>query len=253
MEPLLDDFDFDCALNQQKRLDRLNQMSSNSNHHFHGMHNYIDDQVHHQANVILRKQTTKNNLATYLHACCLFPVISTFVSAIKKGHFNTWPGLTTHLITKHLKKSIHTAKGHLRQEFKNLQSTNYKDKLREIQQNLTRLKAQHPDVPLDTILQSNVHHDFFPSSDSPNLRTNCVIYSLFPTAPTGLGYTDLTGRFSYRSALGNEYIFIGYHYDANVILALPIPNRKSLTIIKAWKTMHATFAKSGVAPDTYIG
>ena len=125
MEPLLDDFDFDCALNQQKRTDRLHQISSNHNHPFHGMHTYIDEQVHHQTNVILRKQTTKNELATYLHACCLFPVLSTFVSAIKKGHFSTWPGLTDSLINKHLKKSIHRQKDIFVKNIKifNLQTT----------------------------------------------------------------------------------------------------------------------------------
>lgn len=59
----------------------------------------------------------------------------------------------------------------------------------------------------------------FSSSDGPNIKTNEVIYALFNSSPSGLAYIDLTGRFPYRSARGNEYIFVAYHYDANAILA----------------------------------
>lgn len=41
---------------------------------------------------------------------------------------------------------------------------------------------------------------------------------------------DLTGQFPYRSAKGNEYLLIGYHNDANAILAIPIKNRQAETI-----------------------
>ena len=155
-------------------------------------------------------------------------------------------------INRHLIKNIHTEQGHLRQEQQHLQSTDYKNKLREIQEKITRLKNQHPGIPFQQLLQSDSHRDFFPPSDTPNLRTNCVIYQVFSSSPTGLGYTDLTGRFPYCSSRGNEYIFIGYHYDANAILALPIPDRKATTLVPAWKELHARFAQAGMAPDTYI-
>ena len=51
-----------------------------------------------QANVIINKSTTKQDLAKYFHACCFSPCPSTFIKAIKKGHFITWPGLTDALI-----------------------------------------------------------------------------------------------------------------------------------------------------------
>ena len=67
-----------------------------------------------------------------------------------------------------------------------------------------------------------------------------------------MGYTDLTGRFPYRSARGNEYIFIAYNYDGNAILAEPIRNRTAPVITEAWKKLHNTFATAGVAPLTYV-
>ena len=111
MEALIDDNAFDCALSQQVKLDKLASISSSHSHPFHGLHSVIDDNVIHQTNIILRKDKTKSELADYFHACCLFPVLSTFTAAIKKGHFSSWPGLTVDLITKHLTKNIHTEQG----------------------------------------------------------------------------------------------------------------------------------------------
>jgi len=70
-------------------------------------------------NVILTKDKTKHELVNYLHACCFSPTKRTFLQAIKKGNFITWPGLTTELVSKHLITPIATAKGHLTQERKN--------------------------------------------------------------------------------------------------------------------------------------
>ena len=42
-----------------------------------------------KANVIIRKKQTKSNLASYLHACCLNLVITTFTRAIANNNFIT--------------------------------------------------------------------------------------------------------------------------------------------------------------------
>ena len=73
--------------------------------------------------VILRKRQTHTDLAEYLHASCFAPVKSTFLKAINKGFFKTWPGLSQKLVKKHLHPSTYTAKGHLAQTRQHLQST----------------------------------------------------------------------------------------------------------------------------------
>jgi hypothetical protein len=68
--------------------------------------------------------TTQAEMINYLHRACFSPVISTWIKAIKDaGYFATWLGLTSKLVTKHLAKSIDTAKGHLRQNRQNVRST----------------------------------------------------------------------------------------------------------------------------------
>ena len=63
---------------------------------------------------------------------------------------------------------------------------------------------------------------------------------------------DLTGRFPYKSSRGNEYILIGYHFDSNAILGIPLKNRQAGTITKAWKELQEKFKNAGTAPNTWI-
>ena len=63
---------------------------------------------------------------------------------------------------------------------------------------------------------------------------------------------DLTGRFPYCSSRGNEYLLISYHYDANAIQGIPLPNRKAATLTRGWVKMHQQYNKAGVPPTTWI-
>ena len=85
----------------------------------------------HQANAIIRKDKSKTELAQYLHAAAGYPVLRTFIHAIKKGNFLSWPGIKSISFKKHLPKLMATAKVHLDQERKNLQSTKLQIKLED--------------------------------------------------------------------------------------------------------------------------
>ena len=67
-----------------------------------------------------------------------------------------------------------------------------------------------------------------------------------------MGYIDLTGRFPYKSARGNQYLLVAYHFDANAIYSHPIKNRESTSITTAWSIINTKFTKAGVQPHTYI-
>jgi hypothetical protein len=72
--------------------------------------------------------TTNAKLATQLsHAACFSPVKSTWITAIKNGHFISWSGLTEHAVEKHSSKSTSTIKGHLNQQRQNTRTTKVKD------------------------------------------------------------------------------------------------------------------------------
>ena len=182
-----------------------------------------------QINVIIRKKQSKRELAQYLHAACFSPTINTFITAISKNNLSSWPGLTTKLIHRHLPKSTYTYQGHMHKEYQGLQSTKV---------NRVNLTEQ---------LQ-----DSFPISDIPNIKTNNVCYILVNPQEIATGYLDLTGRFPRRSSRGNEYILVAYHYDANLIKAIPLKNRRGQTITESWQLLHNEFQRAGEAPKVYV-
>ena len=208
-------------------------------------------------NVIIRKKQPKLDLVTFFHGACFAPVASTWIKAIKNGHFTSWPGLTPELVTKHLPTSVYTAKGHLNQEKQFLQSTkqqpkDYATTLKHIKYKLEQLKTQiSNDTSLTDVLKQDIIKDAFPHSDHPNIKQHEVVYAVIQDTDIK-AYTDLTGRFPYKSSRGNEYLLVGYHYDSNAILAQPLKNREALTITKTWKEMNQRFYIAGVQPNTYI-
>ena len=67
--------------------------------------------------------TNATERVQYLHAAAGYPVPSTWVKAIKKGFYATWPGLTATAVIKNLPKSPQTTKGHQHTKRQNVRST----------------------------------------------------------------------------------------------------------------------------------
>ena len=63
------------------------------------------------------------------------------------------------------------------------------------------------------------------------------------------GYVDLTGRFPYKSARGNQCIFVAFHVDSNAILVKAIKNRESDEITKAWMYTNNKLKQPNETPD----
>jgi hypothetical protein len=161
-------------------------------------------------------------LVQFLHAACGSPVPSTWIRAIKQGHFVTWPGPTTSLVHKHLPKSLATVKGHLNQQRKSLQST----KPNSIQPN----------------------DDLSPSSDSPNEQSHHLYAATIEL--TGQTATDLTGQFPSNSSRGNKYILILYNYNSNSILAKPMKNHSDSEHLRAYNKLHQYLVIRGFKPKS---
>ena len=181
--------------------------------------------------VIIRKNQTKADLARYLHAACFSPVMSTWKKSIKNNHFTTWPGLTAQLILNHLPLSQATVQGHIKREQQGLQSTtkphnNHKNKMEELRMKLQLLKANRkPNETLHDVITKDIMQDAYPSSPSPNLQSHQVAYAVIDPDELINGYFDLAGKFPQRSSSGNQYVLVGYNFDANSILATPLKNR----------------------------
>ena len=68
-------------------------------------------------------QTSKPELAHYLHAALFIPTKSSILKATKHVFLKTWPGHTKKLIKRHLINSRNTTMGHLNTIRQGLQST----------------------------------------------------------------------------------------------------------------------------------
>ena len=96
---------------------------------------------------------------------------------------------------------------------------------------------------MKNLIEAYILHDVFPTSDSPNVKTHDVAYSVVELPPKNIAYTDLTSQFLYRFSCGNQYIFLVYDYDSNTILATSINNQSTLSIVKSWKSIHKELSK----------
>ena len=67
-----------------------------------------------------------------------------------------------------------------------------------------------------------------------------------------LRYTKQSGRFSFQSTSGNEYIFVLYDYDTNTILTHALKNRQFETLVEIWKITHHYFIANGHETKTYM-
>lgn len=162
-------------------------------------------------------------LVAYSHATLFLPALSTLEKALQCGYVRNFPGLTAKMLQRHPPHSVATAKGHLDQVCQNLRSTRVAPK-----------DLLPPDFD-----------DIFPTQEAPT--STCYVTTIaLPTAPTGKYYTDQTRCFPCTSSSGNNYVLLAYHYDANCILAEPISNRKSGSIVAGHKQIVKRLRRAGV-------
>ena len=67
--------------------------------------------------------STKQTALLWYHAAAGWPEKDTFIDAIRKGNYATWPGLTAKMMSRHYPESIETKKGHMKGARQGIQST----------------------------------------------------------------------------------------------------------------------------------
>ena len=133
----------------------------------------------------------------YLHQCAFSPTPRTWIQAVKKGHFKTWPGVTVDAIQRYLPKSEATTMGHLDQQRKNTQLTKSQ-------------KDDHDTMTSPSPLEKGL--------STQAMYTATICYN----EPTGRLYTNLMGRFPVQSSRGHKYILVAYNFDSNSIHVKPL-------------------------------
>eukprot|EP00804_Cyclotella_cryptica_P026336 CCRYP_007671-RA/>CCRYP_007671-RA protein AED:0.18 eAED:0.21 QI:0/0/0/1/0/0.33/3/0/1086 len=154
----------------------------------------------------------------YLHAAAGFPTKSTWLAAIRKGNYSTWPLITVKNVNKHFPQSEETQQGHMRNQRQGTRSTKQ------------ALPQAEPCTPLPQL------HDIF-------IRT----YDTHNTL-----YTDQTGKFPHLSSQGNRYQMILYHVDSNSIWAEPTKNKTKGELILARTRALQRMKACGIQPARQV-
>eukprot|EP00804_Cyclotella_cryptica_P009391 CCRYP_018074-RA/>CCRYP_018074-RA protein AED:0.17 eAED:0.15 QI:0/0/0/0.75/0/0/4/0/1210 len=154
----------------------------------------------------------------YLHAAAGFPTKSTWLAAIRKGNYRTWPLITVKNAHKHFPQYEETQQGHMRNQRQGTRSTKQ------------ALPQAEPRTPLPQL------HDIF-------IRT----YDTHSTL-----YTDQTGKFPHLSSQGNRYQMILYHVDSNSIWAEPTKNKTEGELILARNRALQRMKACGIQPTRQV-
>ena len=178
------------------------------------------------ANGVIRLRQTNKEMAQYLSGCCLNPTPSTLIHVIQRNHFQSWPAMTTKLISKNLPKYIAKAKEHFDQEQKNVHSTK--------------------------LLPSLLEDHTVPKQEPNNSKSREIICTVVDTSSLHKSYSDQTDKFPVNSSSNNQYIFIIYHFDTNSINAVLIKSRRTEDVTKSWKDIFNTLKLNGHAPKIHV-
>ncbi len=152
----------------------------------------------------------------FLHAACFSPVPSTWLHAISKNHFTTWPAINRSNVAKHMPHSPATVKGHMDQIRQNLRSTK-------------------------------------PPPNPDGTNKTFEVYSTVETFSndTNQTYSDLTGQFPITASSGVRYLLVLYDYDSNYIFVHPLKNRTGSEIIKAHQQLFQRMKQAGSTPKLH--
>eukprot|EP00978_Attheya_sp_CCMP212_P040823 scaffold226719_cov36-Attheya_sp.AAC.1 len=172
---------------------------------------------------------TKQELIQFLHQCLFCPPKRTLLKAIKNNQLaTTWPGLTTDAVTKYLPDSCPaTDKGHMKRQAKGIRSTKTK-----INEALTMIEYER-DINPPTATEKSNHLFIALGVIDPKEGTICA---------------DLTGNFPITALDGTRAVFIMYDWTTNAILATPIKDAKTETIVDSFKKNIEYLTKRGFKP-----
>ena len=156
-------------------------------------------------------------LIAYHHATAGYPVKQTWLDAIKRGAYKTWPGLTYTLAARHCPDADETLRGHMAQPRQHIRSTQ----------------------PTTTTATPTSAHPATPTMEVHIVPINHI-------------FTDDTGRFTPRARSGNQYIMVALHSESNAILVRAFKTKHDTHRIAAYNDLYSRLAAQHATPDIHI-
>ena len=165
----------------------------------------------------------------YFHAAAGFPTKSTWLKAIKKGFYASWPGLTVTAARKHFPESEETQKGHMKKQKTGIRSTK-----KQLIQPSSESDMSEPRPPQSK--KKDVMIKILDTCDELQMKI----------------FSDQTGRFPKRSCRGYQYIMVLCEIDSDAILVEPMRNRTAGEMIRAYQVIINRLRDAGIQPKQHI-
>ena len=175
----------------------------------------------------------------YLHAAAGFPTKATWLKAIRKGNYLTWPLLTVKNVHKFFPESEETQHGHMRGQRQGVRSTKVKIKVEDGEKEETgedEAKSER-----DEIEEKN---------QVPLEKEEDIFIHVYDTKEAI--HTDQTGQFPHVSSRGNRYTMVLIELDSNSIWAEPMKNRTEGEIMLARRRALARMKQCGIKPKHQV-
>ena len=156
-------------------------------------------------------------LIDYYHVTLGAPPIVTWLEAINKGWFQSWPGLTAARVRKYCSAKPQTSYGHMRLIKQHVQSTK-------------------PTQPNDNNKQ--------PDEPKERSKNHDVEVYLIDDMENYIAM-DTCGRYPITSARGHKYIFVLLDRDTNRVYLRTMKSRKSHALIEAYADCYQQLLAAG--------
>ena len=167
------------------------------------------------------------------------------MSAICKGNYLIWPLVNVKNVNKHFPESEETQKGHQRNQRQGVRSTNRKSSSAPAAPATPAppAAATPEPGPADAAGAANADEDISPPIEK---KKDILLYFYDPRENF---YTELTGKFSQCSSLGNNYQLIGVDIDSNSIWVERVRSRSTNGFITARRAVLARMKAQGTVPQ----
>jgi hypothetical protein len=179
-------------------------------------------------NVIFDLPSARKTFLWY-HASTGFPTKETFIDAVRKGNYATWPKLTITLINRYFPDSDKTIKGHLKGQRQGIRLTKNIALEKIIKNKQVRIKIEGENSHFHHIPITKTHKAFFCMEDLSNSI-----------------HTDQTSAFPFTSQRGNRYIMVASHLGTNDIFVKPMCSRSKEEMIRAYEKIINRMKAAGL-------
>ena len=164
----------------------------------------------------------------YLHAAAGYPTKATWLKAIRRGNYSTWPLITVTNVHKYFPESEETQFGHQHGQRQGVRRTGIKPSKTK--------RAPVTESP--------------ESTPEPMEEKNDVYTRTYDTKD--FVYSDQTGKQFMISSQGNQYQMVMYHVDSNSIFVGTMKNKTEGEMIRARTQLLHRMKLAGIHPKTQV-